>query len=73
MKSIAGLAGLLHLYQDEFAPGHANLHPYDGQVDLQHILGDMTPPKALSARIVEGSSQIIRDYMARCRCTLTRR
>lgn len=52
MNSLAGLAGLL-LYQDEFALG-TNLHPYDGAVDLQHIIGDLSPPPGLNSVIVEG-------------------
>ena len=68
MNSLAGLAGLL-LYQDEFALG-TNLHPYDGAVDLQHIIGDLSPPPELNTVIVEGSAKIIRDYLARCKCKL---
>jgi hypothetical protein len=56
MKSMAGLAGLLHLYQDSFAPGHANLQPYNGSVDWQHIKGDRSPPPALANQIVRGSA-----------------
>lgn len=73
MNSLAGLAGLLHLYQDEFAPGHANLHSYDGTVDLKHIIGDLSPSPELSAKIVGGSAKIIQDYLARCKCSLSKK
>jgi RHS repeat-associated protein len=68
MKSMAGLAGLLHLYQDSFAPGHANLHPYNGSVDWQHIQGDRSPPPALASQIVRGSAEIIKNYLNNCQC-----
>ncbi|WP_418128016.1 DUF637 domain-containing protein [Variovorax sp. KK3] len=73
MKSIAGLAGLLHLYQDGFAEGHADLHIYDGKVDLEHIKGDMTPPQDLARRIIDGSAKLIKDYSSYCQCITSNR
>lgn len=68
MKSMAGLAGLLHLYQDSFAAGHANLQPYNGSVDWAHIKGDMSPTPVLTNQIIRGSAEIIKNYMNYCQC-----
>lgn len=68
MKSVAGLAGLLHLYQDSFALGHVDLQPYNGSVDWAHIRGDMSPPPALAGQIIRGSAEIIKNYMNYCQC-----
>jgi hypothetical protein len=68
LKSMAGLAGLLHLYQDSFAPGHTNLAPYDGSVGWTHVKGDMSLPPALADQIIRGSSEIIKNYMNYCQC-----
>ncbi|VWX62648.1 hypothetical protein VARIO8X_60393 [Burkholderiales bacterium 8X] len=68
LRSIDGLAGLLHLYQDEFAPGHANLHTYNGKVGFEHLRGDSMVPRAVEEEIVKGSSAIIEEYLRRCQC-----
>lgn len=68
MKSMAGLAGLLHLYQDSFAPGHANQQPYNGSIGWDHIKGDMSPPPALANQIIQGSAEIIKNYMSYWQC-----
>jgi len=71
-KSLQGLAGLLHLLQDSYAPGHIGRQEWDGSYandipgTLKHLWGDGMPPQVTRDMIVDDSRQLIMGYDQYC-------
>ena len=69
-KSPEGLARLLHLDQDSFAPQHSGGQFYDGFKSVgqlfSHIWSDTMPGAALQTELVQRSAIIIRSYDQNC-------
>jgi hypothetical protein len=64
MKSMQGLAQVLHAEQDYLAPGH-QMKQYDGSVGVGHIVSDANPG-ALRPVLVRNTTATIIEYNNRC-------
>jgi hypothetical protein len=70
-NDVVGMAGLLHAYQDSFAPGYANLTSYDRGTSripfpgISHFLNDtgINMSRGTYNEMVGGSRIIIRTYL----------
>jgi hypothetical protein len=69
-KSPAGLAGLLHLDQDSFAPKHAGGQSYSGFKTvgeaLSHGWSDRAPSNDTRMMLIERTRQLINNYNTNC-------
>lgn len=70
VKSIDGLARLLHLDQDSFAPMHRGGQSYSGFANtweaIKHGWSDTMPPTDVRMQLIERSRALIRSYDAYC-------
>lgn len=64
MKSLQGLAQVLHAEQDYLSPGH-QMKTYNGHVGLVHLVGDALPGK-LRPVLINNTKATIIEYDNRC-------